>query len=161
MTIVTILLTHLTVLILLGPVKGYISNSVVWPWNIVMMAMVVVTFFKSDRVSLDAFRNKTLLYPAWGIAFLLTVAPVLFYAGLWDRYLSFSLYAGQQKRYLVRVDAVAVERLPKEWHDYLQDPEAGDGHRVLSPSRWSTDELNVPMISEWRILRAFSRKLYS
>ncbi|MCZ6675107.1 MAG: hypothetical protein O7C75_19410 [Verrucomicrobia bacterium] len=157
--ILAVISTHITILILLGPVKGYISNSVVWPWNMVMIGMVVVLYYKAGRTSLAAFRKKHLLFPAWGIAFLMTIAPILFYADLWDRYLSFSLYAGQQKRYLVRVDAAAIERFPVEWEDYFADPKANDGHMVLSPGHWSTEELNVPLISEWRILRAFSRKL--
>ena len=39
------------------------------------------------------------------------------------------------------------------------DPKARDGHQVLSPGNWSSRELNVPLISEWRVLRAFSQKL--
>ena len=87
------------------------------------------------------------------------IAPVFFYFGLWDRYLSFSLYAGQQRHFLVRVEANAVEAVPEELKIFLSNPKASDGHRTLSPSTWSLQELNVPLISEWRILQAFSREL--
>ena len=151
--------THLVILFLLGPVKGYISNSVVWPWNLVMVGMVIVLFFRVEGISLNALSNPYLRLPAWVIAVLMTVAPVLFYFGLWDRYLSFSLYAGQQKRYLVQVEASAAAALPPEYDDFVADPQAPDGHYILSPGNWSLRELNVPLISEWRILRAFSRKI--
>jgi hypothetical protein len=158
-SIIVVWMTHVVILVLLGPVKGYISNSVVWPWNLVMMAMVLVLFYKSEKMSFTAIRKKKLLLPFYEVMALMLIAPILFYAGLWDRYLSFSLYAGHQKRYLVRMPASSLEYFPPELANYLIDPRAADGHLVLSPSTWSTEELNVPLISEWRILRSFSRKL--
>ena len=125
------------------------------------MGMVVVLFFKQEGAFFSAFKNRSLLVPATGILVLMTIAPIFFYAGLWDRYLSFSLYAGQQKRYLVQIPALALDHIPKEWNDYLLDPKAKDGHMLLSPSSWSSKELNVPLISEWRIIRRFSETLCS
>jgi hypothetical protein len=158
-SMIVVWMTHVVILVLLGPVKGHISNSVVWPWNLVMMAMVVVLFYNSEKMSFTAIRKKRLLLPFYEVLALMLIAPVLFYAGLWDRYLSFSLYAGHQKRYLVRIPASSLAHFPPELADYIVYPKASDGHRVLSPSTWSTEELNVPLISEWRILRSFSRKL--
>ncbi|MCB1122267.1 MAG: hypothetical protein KJT03_12005 [Verrucomicrobiae bacterium] len=157
--IVLVLCTHVVILLLLGPAKGYISNSVVWPWNLVMMAMVLVLFFRKTDLHLFAWIRTTLAIPGWAIFILVTLAPVFFYAGLWDRYLSFSLYAGQQKRYLVRIDASAAEKVPPGWSDWVVDMRAVDGHLVLAPATWSSEELNVPLVSEWRVLRSFSRKL--
>jgi hypothetical protein len=57
--------------------------------------------------------------------------------------------------------ALALDHIPKEWNDYLLDPKAKDGHMLLSPSSWSSKELNVPLISEWRIIRRFSETLCS
>ena len=157
--IVTIILTHLTILILLGPVKGSISNSVVWPWNIVMVGMVIVLFLKQECLVFEAFKIRSLMPVSVPLLVLMTFTPVLFYFGLWDRYLSFSLYAGQQKRILVQVPADALDHVPDSWRPYLMDPKAKDGHQVLLPGNWSNQELNVPLISEWRILRAFSKIL--
>jgi hypothetical protein len=150
------LLTHLTILALLGPVKGTISNSVVWPWNFVMMVLVVIAFYKHERFSIAGINNSRLRIPGMVIGALLTIAPILFYFGLWDRYLSFSLYAGQQKRVLIRVDPKAIEHVPEELVQYLFDPKAPDGHRILSASGWSMGELNVPFVSEWKIIRSLT-----
>lgn len=160
-SVIVITVTHLTILILLGPVKGSISNSVVWPWNGVMIGMVFLLFWKQEGFILEAFKPKTLISLSALVMCLMTVAPMLFYFGLWDRYLSFSLYAGQQKRFLVQVPAEALDHIPDPWKPYLMDPKAKDGHQVLSPGTWSSKELNVPLISEWRILRSFSEKLCS
>ena len=154
--IVFALLTHLTILVLLGPVKGTISNTVIWPWNFVMMVLVVITFYNHKRFSLAGINKIGLRIPGMVIGALLTIAPILFYFGLWDRYLSFSLYAGQQKRVLVRVDPKAIEHVPAEMIPFLFDPKAPDGHRILSPSGWSMGEMNVPFVSEWRIIRSLT-----
>ncbi len=158
-SVILITVTHLTILMLLGPVKGSISNSVVWPWNGVMIGMVFLLFWQQEGFMLEAFKPKTLIPLSALVVGLMTVAPILFYFGLWDRYLSFSLYAGQQKRFLVQVPAEALDHIPDAWRPYLVDPEAKDGHQVFSPGSWSSKELNVPLISEWRILRAFSETL--
>lgn len=157
--LIAILVTHLTILVLLGPVKGYISNSVVWPWNLVMVGMALILFYKEEVYFLGSLKVGWLRPLAVVLFVLMTVAPGLFYFGLWDRYLSFSLYAGQQKRILVQVPREALDHVPTAWIPYLADPKSKDGHQILSPGTWSSRELNVPLISEWRILRAFSKEL--
>ena len=157
--IVAIIVTHLVILALLGPVKGYISNSVVWPWNLVMVGMTVCLFYKEDLYFSRAVRSTRWLPVSVPLILLMAVCPALFYFSLWDRYLSFSLYAGQQKRFLVQVPAEALPHIPEAWTTYLVDPRASDGHKILTPGTWSSKELNVPLISEWRILREFSRAL--
>lgn len=157
--IVAIVVTHLVILALLGPVKGYISNSVVWPWNLVMVGMVICLFYQQELCFADLIKSIRWLPVSVPLVALMIVCPILFYLGLWDRYLSFSLYAGQQKRFLVQVPAEALPHVPEVWIPYLVNPQANDGHRILSPSTWSTKELNVPLISEWRILRAFAKEL--
>ena len=157
--IVAILLSHSTILVLLGPVQGYISNSVVWPWNFTMMALVIVLFYKSEAVKLFPLFKGNLFIPRVCLVSLMCIAPILFYFGRWDRYLSFSLYAGQQRQMFVFIPAKTMPSIPKEWEPYLTGAVTKEGPRFLSPGKWSYSELNVPMISEWRILRAFSRKM--
>lgn len=159
MAILAVVITHLSILILLGPVKGHISNPVVWPWNIVMLGMVICLFGKMDtKPSLMIFRSR-LAIPGIALFILLFAAPPLFYAGKWDRYLSFHLYSGYQKRMLVKIEERTLPYLPEDWRPYLLDTNSEDGHKLLSPSVWANKELKVPLISEWRILRAFSQKL--
>ncbi len=157
--IIAATLTHLTILLLLGPIKGYISNPVVWPWNVVMLAMVFCLFFKTDTKPSFAFLKTRLALPGIIVSALIFLAPILFYAGKWDRYLSFHLYSGYQKRILVKIEASSLPLFPENLSPYLLDTKASDGHKLLSPSIWATEELKVPLISEWRILRSLSRKL--
>lgn len=152
--------THVIILILLGPAKGYISNSVVWPWNIAMCGMVVLLFRNTERLDVFRFpRHARLKTAGTAIATLLFACPILFYFSKWDRYLSFNLYSGRQKQMIVKVDSNTIEQVPQAWRPYLVDTNASDGHRILPISSWTQGELNVPLISEWRILRSLSRQL--
>lgn len=146
--------THVIILILLGPVKGYVSNSVVWPWNLVMMALVVVLFYKVEQVSFFTFRKTRMAIAGYCLWVLMVFAPVLFYADLLDRYLSFNLYTGRQARLVVFVKEAEIPRLPMEWIDFYSNSK-NKGYKVLNLSKWSRSELNVPMLTEPRILLRF------
>ena len=93
--IAAVIASHLFILTLLGPVKGYVSNSVVWPWNLAMAGMVICLFYKEEIYFSDTIKSPLWLSISTPALILMTACPALFYFGLWDRYLSFSLYAGQ------------------------------------------------------------------
>lgn len=151
---------HIIILLLIGPAKGYVSNIVVWPWNIAMSGMVWALFSNSPSGTTFAFLEcPQLKRVGFGLCALLYLCPVLFFMGKWDRYLSFNLYSGRQKQLLVKVDAETFRDTPIEWRPYIIDTNAADGHKILSISKWSTGELNVPLISEWRILRKLSQHI--
>src|SRR5262249_18024803 len=87
---VTALLMHsfiLTTLILLG------YNSVVWPWNIAMVMMVLILFWRVEGLTLkEVVANNRL--PVYKAAFILFgVMPAFSFFNLWDSYLSFALYS--------------------------------------------------------------------
>lgn len=157
--IYTIIITHITILILLGPLKGEFSNAVIWPWNLVMIGMTIMLFGKLDTVRLNPLKLPR-VFPIAAFAFGLTaIAPAFFYTGSWDRYLSFNLYGGWQKRVLFKIEQDDLAKLPPNWQSRCAETNALDHHLLLSPSSWSFDELKVPFISEWRIIRRFSRQL--
>ena len=149
--------THIIILFLLGPIKGGFSNIVVWPWNLAMIGFVIALFLKVERIAFKPALRGALKYPFYVTLFLLTLAPALFHLGAWDRYLSFNLYSGQQRRVYVRVPHELLSQAPVEWRTYYLDTYASDGHKALSLSRWSYNELNVPMVTEWRTIRQISR----
>ncbi|HCR30764.1 MAG TPA: hypothetical protein DIV79_12175 [Opitutae bacterium] len=124
-----------------------------------MAGMVICLFYKEEIYFSDTMKSPLWLSISAPALILMTACSALFYFGLWDRYLSFSIYAGQQKRFLVQVPEKALPHIPEAWIPHLIDPKASDGHQILSPGAWSSNELNVPFLSEWRIIREFSRKL--
>ncbi len=154
-SIIGALVSHVTILVLLGPVKGFISNPVVWPWNMAMMALVIVLFYKVKELPLFAFRKSQMAIAGYCIWGLMLIAPGFFYVNLWDRYLSFNLYSGRQARLLVFIRDSDILELPEEWSDRYSYT-LTDGYKILNSGEWCREELNVPMITEKRILRRFS-----
>ncbi|MEM9160385.1 MAG: hypothetical protein AAGB46_15170, partial [Verrucomicrobiota bacterium] len=161
LSIIVVILTHVSILLLLGPAKGYISNSVVWPWNLVMILLVLLLFRQKEASPFAFLKFKKLRYVAFAVALLVLPAPILFHLNAWDRYLSFNLYSGQQKRILVKIEAATLPYVPDSWAPYLLDPQADDGHQILSAAAWTNKELNTPFVSEWRLLRRFARRIAS
>ena len=159
LSVYVVIVTHIAILILLGPVKGELSNPVVWPWNFVMAAMTITLFGKVDTIDLLALKKSKLTPIALITASLTLLAPALFHTGHWDRYLSFNLYGGWQKRMLVKISQDDIPKLQTEWLSYCVESNALDQHLLLSPSQWSSQELKAPFVSEWRILRQFSQNL--
>ena len=92
--VVAAILMHAFILFSLGP-WGHDWNSVVWPWNVAMVAFVLILFWRApDNPSFlavvkpggSAFRVVLLV--------LFAFMPVLNFVGVWDSYLSASLYSG-------------------------------------------------------------------
>jgi len=94
---------HVFIMLCVGPL-GSSYNTVVWPWNFAMSAFVVILFWRaSDEPSpltiLDPGRNFSSV-AAFRAAVLVLFAfmPLFNFFGLWDSYLSSSLYSGASKR---------------------------------------------------------------
>lgn len=149
--------THVLIIVLLGPVKGYISNIVVWPWNVVMIAMVITSFYNVPVIKWSTTApTKALGRIRYLVLLLIFVAPFFFYAGKWDRYLSFNLYSGRQKRMLVYVKDDASAKLPAGLEPYYRETNQQEGFRVLLTSIWVSEELKVALITEDRIFQRLS-----
>lgn len=82
---------HLLLLVALGPF-GLSFNSVVWPWNIAMIALVVLLFTSvRDRFALSS--NTVGGAYGFAVVLLFAVMPILGVFGYWPSYLSFALYS--------------------------------------------------------------------
>lgn len=152
--------THVIILILIGPVKGTVSNSVVWPWNIAMMVLVYVLFLQTQKLGIkQLLKPPKLRLPKLSLILLVTLAPALFYVGAWDRYLAFNLYSGWQKRLYVRFSPEIVDELPTSYTKHFLKKNPLSNYEAISVGSWANKELNVPLITEWRIFRAIAHDL--
>jgi hypothetical protein len=92
--VIVAILMHAFILFSLGP-WGHNWNSVVWPWNLAMVAFVLILFWRApDNPSL-----LTVVKPGGStyravVLVLFAFMPALNFVGLWDSYLSASLYSG-------------------------------------------------------------------
>ena len=143
---------HALVLFCLGP-WGHDWNTVVWPWNLAMMALDVALFARTRGVAPwhIAWPQR---FPFARLALVLFgVLPALSFCGRWDSYLSAALYSGNTPRARVRVGDPAAAALPPDVREGCLD---GD---ELSLAKWSVAELNVPPYPARRVYRAVARQL--
>jgi hypothetical protein len=147
---------HAVVLVILIASR---SNSVVWPWNIAMAAMVGVLFFgtKNPIVDRDLFGWRRSDYLARLIFVVCGIAPALSFVGWWDLYLSAALYTGTSPIGVIRVSESVRDRLPQKARQQMFT--TGKGELVLPFYEWCMSELNVPPYPEPRAYRQIARQI--
>ena len=133
-------LMHAFIMVCVGP-WGNDYNAVVWPWNFAMVAFVLILFWRAS----DEHSSYSILVPSQNLspAFALRAAVLVLFAlmplfsffGLWDSYLSSSLYSGASKR------AYVMEWDGSEW----QTTRIGD---------LAEGELNAPAYPEERVFKS-------
>lgn len=143
---------HASLLYCLGPF-GHNWNSVVWPWNITMMALAVILFWQTPNVSVrDILRPATV--HGCVVVLLFGVMPAFNFVGLWDSYLSAALYSGNtvDADILVSEEVYAKAPAPVQKHIYWN----GEHYEVWLQS-WSIEEMNVPPYPARRVFRKIAR----
>lgn len=148
---------HLFILVGIGP-WGHNVNDVVWPWNLVMIAAVLLLFWNSA----EAARATIVWGGGWLKAAALAlfgIAPALSFFGIWDGYLSSALYAANRNLGTIHVSDDVLDRLPQSAQDAAEDD--SDGLNKLDISDFSFAEMNVPPYPEVRIYKNVARKICS
>ena len=148
---------HAVILLLIVPREH--ANVVVWPWNAAMILIVPGLFFRGPALEWrqalgDSGRR---LWPVL-FAVLVLFMPATYYAGLWDRALSFHLYTGRQQQLIVLLPAPRTLGLEPALRRQFVDSPHARGFRELNVDHWSDRELKVPLVSEDRILRRFMER---
>lgn len=144
---------HALIFVALGPL-GANHNVVVWPWNVAMMALVVVLFGatgEGDRVDLKKvlWNSRSVTHGAIVVLFLL--CPLLGAFGLWPVTLSFRLYSYRVPTADVYVTEALRDRLPAATQKLIEPVSVTfDAGRKLGPyvgglniSDWSERELGA------------------
>jgi hypothetical protein len=146
---------HAFNMVALGP-WGRDYNSVVWPWNIAMAALTVTLFARTrNSVFAPIFRRGWLLAKA--ICLLVMAMPALGLVGLWDAYLSASLYSGNNTLAAIALTPWAAQQLPPSAMACLTPRQ--DGAYNLRLLQWALRDLNVPAYPEERTHRQVARAL--
>lgn len=134
---------HILILASIGPF-GHDLNSVVWPWNVAMCALVILLFWKTPDLNLTLaplFQKLVLL--------LFGIMPALSLVDRWDSYLSFALYSGNQMKATIYMADSIADRMPGELQEVIDvnDSEVDE----IDVREWSYSELNVPPYPETRV----------
>ncbi len=141
---------HTLILAMLGP-WAHNWNSIVWPWNAAMIALVAVLFAR-DRHTRPA---RILAPPMSAMRAVATAAfivlPALSLIDRWDPYLSASLYSRNLRHAAIRLRSDAREALPLQLQPYADDED------VMWPMTWALDALNVPAYPAVRVYKGMAR----
>lgn len=151
--IIAALSMHLFILIVLGPF-GRSENLIIVPWNISMIALVGVIFYKNNLISLQSLRLPSVLsvnIVRWGIVMLVVVMPLFSHFGMWDYYLSNTLYAGKTSRLLVIFPIEYEKELPPTVQQHTQAVSNSHTFVYINTDIWALQELNVPVYPERRV----------
>lgn len=147
----TAILSHIVILTYLVLVK---QNTVVYPWNLAMIASVLLLFYKNpDPIPLfirDVWRVR-ILHIIGRTLFL--ALPFLAFFKLWDNYLSFKLYSGNNGLFCVAVQREEAHKIPKSLHPYLRLSNRVDNYYLIYVNSWAMDELNVAFYSQTRVFK--------
>jgi hypothetical protein len=126
-------------------------NSVVWPWNIAMIFLLILLFWKSDFLFINVVWRNRMWFQKVALV-LFGIMPLLSFFGWWDSYLSASLYSANVPMANIFLGETGKRELPLAIQKYVKKvPARGD---VLSIQDWSLGELNVPPYPAARAYRA-------
>ncbi len=146
---------------------GHNWNSVVWPWNLAMMAFVVILFAGTRQVKPWPILWAGRCWVGWVTAVLFGLMPLLNFFDGWDSYLSAALYSGNTLSAEAYISEEVKGKLPLEVQLQFVQPrwdgaaEADLRHRpyVVDFFHWSIEELNVPCYPARRVYRQLARQL--
>jgi hypothetical protein len=128
-----------------------------------MATFVVLLFWRTGDISPKKILLPTRRRPSYlhaVVLVLFAVMPLFGLFGLWDSYLSASLYSGNNERGALFVSGTVKDRLPAEIREHVADVPAGEKY-ALNLYRWSYEELNVPPYLEARVFRNVARHVCS
>jgi hypothetical protein len=144
--------THTAILMLLF-LTG--ENAVVWPWNVAMVLFVWILFWDDKETTgrrIVAGRNPFHLL----VLLLFAILPSLSLVGLWDSFLSSSIYSGNTYQAAIYLGPTLLARLPTEIHPHVWQKTKPF---FLDMNRWAYAELRVPVYPEPRVFRQVAKRI--
>jgi len=149
--------THLLILLYLSPL-GVNDNTIVYPWNIALIASVVLLFYGTNNSILTIEKPlKPIAFLTIFMVLLLGIMPLLNFVKAWDDYLSFSLYSDKTHRFYIAIQEDEVSKLDHRYQPYFVQIEGMQGGEMIDVNEWSMEELNVPFYPETRLFKKLSR----
>lgn len=130
-------------------------NTAVWPWNLAMIAITFILFWRNEDSLFEYLRWRRDYLPT--AVLICSVLPALSFMGWWDLYLSGALYSGKSSVGVMRISEGLRERLPAKARELTF--KTGRGELMLPFYEWSVADLNVPPYPEGRVYRQIARDL--
>jgi hypothetical protein len=140
LSVIGLVLLHCGILVMVSPL-GRNENYSIVPWNVTMACVSILLFWRSTTTL------RAIMLPPWTrtrIIFLqlCVVLPVLGYFGLWNPYLSFSVYSGASAHGYGFFQERAMPDLPPAIRSVVSPSDGGIYQ--LSFDRWGVATLLSP-----------------
>jgi hypothetical protein len=148
--------SHLFILIALGPL-GRDQNQVIIPWNLAMIAFVLILFKKDDILSLRSLIVGRSLQ-AKIVAILVVVMPFFNTLNRWDSYLSFALFSGNIPKASYYVTPEGYSELPSHVQPYCLTDSAS-GMYMIDIIDWADSYFHASLYPEPRIYESVANYL--
>lgn len=148
-----VIIMHLFILIMSGSMgKNY--NVVILPWNIIMIALVLLLFanVKQERFFDISFLFKGLSF--YIVITLMLIFPIFSLKNQYDSYLSSSLNSSNLNDCKLILSDKAYKQLPYYIRCYVIKKK---DYNELQIKKWALNELNVPCVPEYRIFKNVHR----
>jgi uncharacterized membrane protein YphA (DoxX/SURF4 family) len=155
--VISATLMHVFILFVLSPF-GHNYNYVVWPWNIAMILIVFVLFYKEPSFNFRKIRNTFHFYPSLIVTILFVLMPLFNFFNSWDSYLSHNLYSGNTSNGVIIVSEQMKNKLPAHIQQYAFPDE---NEFQINIKYWCMKELKVPPYPEKRNFAAVTNTLFS
>ncbi len=148
---------HIFILACIGPI-GHKVNQIVWPWNIFMVAFVILLFWgEESETPARLLKWQGASMQTLTIA-LFAVAPLFNIWGLWDSNPSFFLYSGNQCAGFIYMSADSYQKLSPSVQKLCSRQDSGKYLLILNA--WSLADLNVVTYPEPRVLRQIAKAIW-
>jgi uncharacterized membrane protein YphA (DoxX/SURF4 family) len=145
---------HIFILYSFGP-WGRDWNSVVWPWNVIMIALILLLFSNCDATFGElVWRNRFVYHKV--VLVLFGILPSLSFFGYWPTDLSVALYTANLTEANLLVSETVKQQLPPEVQPYVKPI---PGHLVLRIQDWAFGEMNVPPYAEIQSFTSVAKKV--
>ena len=144
--VVGLVLMHLGISVALSP-WFYGWNLIVIPWNLALAAVNVLVFWKARESGLDWF-NPSGSWLSLPPILLFVLLPFLNLFGLWDHYLSSSLYSYKVPYAKIYLEPDHVANLPEHIKKYVFDDDRGT---FVEVTYWALGETQTAPYPEHRV----------
>lgn len=152
--IILLLMMHVLILAVFGPF-GLNYDMIVWPWNVAMMCYLTYFLVKGKYLSI----SYPVIFQKWNIVFtaLFGIMPLLNYAGLWDYFLSSSLFSSKTPDMYVCIPKEEAGKFPKA---SIAKFSFCDSNEVAVNVRlWAFEEMAVPGAPQVRVFKKIRKQL--
>lgn len=148
--------------IVLGTLVFSGRNTVVWPWNVAMIVLTAILFWRNKAAPfgylIRGWASVSVRHHLPKLAMLICgLLPALSFIGWWDLYLSAALYSGNTPIAVMRISESLRDHLPSRVKEHVFKTSRGD--LMLPFYEWSLAELNVPPYPEIRVYQQVARQL--